>query len=111
MQHAAHKEGGEEREAKGRCAQGMPGDRGPTTAAAEGGAGVVATPGTVSYNAAITACARGMRTEEALSLFREMGDRGVPRDEVRMLLVLSEVSTTHLVHICMDRAHHLRQCL
>lgn len=41
-----------------------------------------AKPGTATYNVAIAACARGLQTEEALSLLMEMSTRGVPRDEV-----------------------------
>lgn len=47
-------------------------------------------PGTATYNAAITACARGLRTEEALSLLREMAEQGVPRDEVNVLVACVE---------------------
>jgi len=39
--------------------------------------------GTAIYNAAITACGRGSYTEEALEIFQEMSERGVPRNEVR----------------------------
>lgn len=53
----------------------------PRAAGAAGDKGGV--PGTAIYNAVITACGRGLFTEEALAFFLEMGERGVPRDEVR----------------------------
>ena len=46
-----------------------------------------ARPGTATYNVAIAACARGLQTEEALSLLMEMSARGVPRDEVMTFLI------------------------
>lgn len=59
-------------------------DRGALPPApAAGGKGKGNVPGTAIYNAVITACARGLFTEEALAFFLEMGERGVPRDEVR----------------------------
>ncbi|CAM9984248.1 unnamed protein product, partial [Ectocarpus fasciculatus] len=58
-------------------------DRGALPPApAAGGKGKGNVPGTAIYNAVITACARGLFTEEALAFFLEMGERGVPRDEV-----------------------------
>lgn len=53
------------------------------TGAATAAAKVAAVPGTATYNAVITACARGLFTEEALEFFLEMAERGVPQDEVR----------------------------
>lgn len=46
-----------------------------------------AKPGTATYNVAIAACARGLQTQEALSLLMEMSARGVPRDEVMAALI------------------------
>ncbi|CAM9253487.1 unnamed protein product [Hapterophycus canaliculatus] len=58
----------------------------PAVTAGAAGAAAAATaeavvPGTAIFNAVITACAKGLYTEEALGFFVEMAELGVPRDE------------------------------
>ncbi|CBN78462.1 conserved unknown protein [Ectocarpus siliculosus] len=65
-----------------RATDGIGGASPPAAAGAAGDNAKGFAPGTAIYNAVITACARGLFTEEALAFFLEMGERGVRRDEV-----------------------------
>ncbi|CAM9817139.1 unnamed protein product [Ectocarpus sp. 4 AP-2014] len=64
-----------------RATDGTGGASPPSAAGAAGDKAEGVAPGTAIYNAVITACARGLFTEEALAFFLEMGERGVCRDE------------------------------
>ncbi|CAM9402970.1 unnamed protein product [Ectocarpus sp. 13 AM-2016] len=64
-----------------RATDGTGGASPPAAAGAAGDKAEGIAPGTAIYNAVITACARGLFTEEALAFILEMGERGVRRDE------------------------------